>query len=102
MSIIDSERESLQVNYDDMINGVFEITYEDLVASYKKRKEAQDRLEEADTYKKVENAKFDIRCAERKIEFYSDWLRDVLPKWRNIDPEKIIKRAKEVGENDDV
>ena len=89
--------DNLQENYDDLINAVFERAYDDLVEAYKKRKEAIVRLKQSVTYKQREAAEFDIRCAEKKIEWYVDWLKHVLPRWRDIDPQRIIDRAKEVG-----
>lgn len=90
--------DDLQKNYDDLINAVFEATYDDLVEAIKKKNNAELRMKKADTEHRRKDAEYDLRCAEKKVEFYIDWLKEVLPQWRDVDAEKIINRAKEVAE----
>ena len=89
--------DNLQDNYDDLINAIFEITYDDLVRAFQGEKQALHRLYSAKTAKMADDARFELRCARNKIEFYVDWLRTVLPQWRNISADKIIDRAREVA-----
>lgn len=86
--------------YDDLINAVFEVTYEDLVNAYRKERSAAQALRYAYTPAKKNGAEYELRNAIQKIEYYSNWLREVLPQWRNLDAEKIIERARWVANNE--
>lgn len=86
--------------YDDLINAVFEVTYEDLVNAYRKERSAAQALRYAYTSAKKNDAEYELRNAIQKVEYYSNWLREVLPQWRNLDAEKIIERARWVANNE--
>ena len=95
------DQDDLQKNYDDLINAVFEATYDDLIVAFRKRNRALKKIRSAETEHKRKDAEFDLRCAEKKIDFYVDWLRAVLPQWRDLDANKIIDRAEEVARETD-
>lgn len=73
-----------QAGYDALIAGIFHQVYEDLVTAYRKQKRAN-------TTRKQETAAATVRYLET-------WLRSTMPNWLDMDPEKVIKWAKEEAE----
>ena len=73
-----------QAAYDALLAGIFHKAYEDLVTAYQKQKRAN-------TTRKQETA----AAAARYLE---TWLRNTMPNWLELDPEKVIKWAKEEAE----
>lgn len=73
-----------QAGYDALLAGIFHKAYEDLVTAYRKQKRAN-------TTRKQETA----AAAARYLE---TWLRNTMPNWLELDPEKVIKWAKEEAE----
>lgn len=92
------DNDDLQACYDDLINAIFEATYDDLVGAYIRERKVRERLRNADSESKRHDAGFDLQGALCKIDFYANWLREVLPQWRDLDPDRIIVRAKEVAD----
>lgn len=86
--------------YENVINAVFKQGYDDLVALIRKsyRFMLLSKLEKR-TMLKWELHDEAMR-AIRDTNALCDWFRVVMPMWRDIDPERIIKQAYKECEDD--
>lgn len=80
------DKSETQAGYDALLAGIFHKAYEDLVTAYQKQKRAN-------TTRKQETA-------AAKARYLETWLRSTMPNWLELDPEKVIKWAKEEAENE--
>lgn len=85
-----------QQGYDALIADVFARAYEDLVEAIRKR----DAKDEADGVEAVILSERKKRHAGAKVTYLETWIRETMPKWLDLDPEIIIKRAHEAAENE--
>ena len=87
--------------YENLVNAIFAQGYEDLVFCLRQmyRFLAMARDEKLGTAKR-RDANNEARMFLRDAKSIEDWFRDVLPKWRDLDPVKIIDQAYRESEND--
>lgn len=86
--------------YDDLVNAVFSQAYEDLVYSIEQEARSRRKLQYGglgigayrDTIQEVKRYRHDMEQLEK-------WFREVLPNWRDINPERIIKQAHQEVQN---
>lgn len=84
----------IQYGYDELINSVFEAAYDDLVTDYMRaRKCHQDAKYERGA--KQKDLEKDAKNFAMHALWLEEWFDEVLPCWRDIDPARIIKRARE-------
>ena len=80
--------------YDDLVNAVFKQAYEDLVFALTEETRNRQRLQNGGLpigiYKDTLNR---VRMYRADVERLEDWFRNVLPNWRDINPDRIIKQA---------
>lgn len=86
--------DGIQYGYDELINAVFEEAYDNLVSDYRRAK-AFHRLALCEKGSKKRDAEKDEMLCIQDALYLEGWFREVLPCWRDIAPDRIIRRARE-------
>ena len=86
--------------YDDLVNAIFTQAYEDLVYAIDQEARCRRKLQKGGLgighYKETI---MDVKRYRHDMEELEKWFREVLPNWRDINPERIIKKAHKEVEN---
>ena len=113
-SNLDHNCSTRQEAYDNFVNAIFKQAYDDLVSAIRKAKRQRDvqritRSHLRDTENKmcyqtlmkmIQDGERDVKNADLTVDYLEWWMRKVLPQWRDIDPDRIIKQAHKEAEND--
>ena len=90
----------VSANYAELIAAVFKNAYDELVSLIRKAKREEERKITAPTIRMREenDAKYRRICS--RIVYVEWWIRQTMPQWLDISPEKFIKWAhKEAGDD---
>ena len=89
-----------QQGYDNLINAIFQQGYEDLVFLIRMSYKYLAKAHAAKTLVMYEDAKREANRYVSDVKYLENWFREIMPQWRNIEPQRIIDQAYKECEND--
>lgn len=88
----------VQVAYDELIAGIFKKAFDDLVAAL--RTARREELKRKNWKFNPEEMTAKERTAKSSAAYLEQFIRDVMPNWLEIDPERFIRWEHEEAGNE--
>ena len=84
-----------EIGYQKFLVAIFKETYDEIVSDLRKAEREKRRAETAPTTDMASQNKRTYQLKMIHVKYLEDWIRDVMPAYLDIDPDKFIAWAHE-------